>query len=230
LISARHPTLPTLLAGLPVVTEELTLPAALPAPDAADLAAVAGMADKRRIEYLAGRHCARLALARLGVRDHVLRAGADRAPVWPAGIVGSITHTGAAQDGFCGVAVARSHDLVALGIDAELDRPLPDELLQTVLTARERDALLRRPAESRGQIAALIFSAKESVYKALSPRLGIFIEFEQVDVDVDAEDGNFTAEVRLPGAPAMPPLSGRLLLTPGLLLTAVAIGPSSSVG
>jgi 4'-phosphopantetheinyl transferase EntD len=214
--------LPVLLAGLPVVTEETTLPAAPAPPEAADLEATAGMAEKRRIQYLAGRRCAAAALARLGIRDHVLRAGADRAPIWPPGIVGSITHTGTAADGFCGVAIARRADLAALGIDAELDQPLPDEVMPTVLTPGERDALLRRPAAIRGRVAALCFSAKESVYKALSPLLGRFIEFEQVTVELDVEAGRFAAEVHLPGA-ALPPLEGRLLVTSGLLLTAVSI-------
>jgi 4'-phosphopantetheinyl transferase EntD len=214
--------LPVLLAGLPVVTEEMPLPAAPPAAEPADVAATAGMAEKRRLEYLAGRHCARAALARLGIRGHVLAAGADRAPIWPPGIVGSITHTGTAADGFCGVAVARREDLAAVGIDAERDQPLPDEVLPTVLTPRERDALLRRPAASRDRVAALCFSAKESVYKALAPSLGRFIEFDQVTVELDLEAGRFTAVVDLPGA-VVPPLAGRLLVTPGLLLTAVAI-------
>jgi 4'-phosphopantetheinyl transferase EntD len=218
--------LPTLLAGWPVVTEETTLPALLPRPEAADLEAAARMGEKRRTEYLAGRHCARAALARLGIEGHLLRAGAERAPIWPPGIVGSITHTGTTADGFCGVVVARSEDLAAVGLDAELDQPLPDELLPTVLTSRERDALLRRPPETRGQIATLTFSAKESVYKALSPLLGIFLEFEQVEVELDPDAGRFGAEVRALGGRPVPPLSGRLLVTQGLLLTAVAVTAS----
>jgi 4'-phosphopantetheinyl transferase EntD len=220
LIPAR---LPVLFAGLPVVTEEMPLPASAPAAEPADLQATAGMAERRRIEYLAGRQCARAALARLGVGRHVLRAGRDRAPIWPTGIVGSITHTGTSEEGFCGVAVARRDDLASVGVDAELDRPLPDALLPTVLTSRERDALLRRPPETRGQIAALHFCAKEAVYKALSPLLGLFIEFEQIEVELDRDAGQFVAEVRLPGASPLRSLSGRLLVTPGLLLTAVAI-------
>jgi 4'-phosphopantetheinyl transferase EntD len=226
LIAAR---LPTLLAGLPAVTEEIPLSAPLPPPDLADLEAVRGAADKRRLEYLAGRHCARVALARLGERGHVLRAGADRAPVWPPGLVGSITHTGTAREGFCGAAVARRVDLVALGIDAELNRPLPDELLPTVLTEREREALGGLPPDERGRLAMLVFSAKESLYKALAPLLGVFIEFHEAEIDLDVGAGQFRADVHPAGPAVMSPgierMSGRLLVGPDLLLTAVVIAP-----
>lgn len=222
--------LATLLTGLPVVTEEMELPSAPQSTSASppeDLAAAAGMAEKRRMEYLAGRQCARRALERLGVRGHVLRAGADRAPLWPPDIVGSITHTGDARDGYCGVAVARRAALRAIGIDAELNRPLPDELLATVLTERERDALRATPAPARGRIATIIFSAKESVYKTLSPLFGVFLEFHQVEIDLqlDGDAGVFAAHVHVE-APASSPLelgNGRALITRDLLFTAVAI-------
>jgi 4'-phosphopantetheinyl transferase EntD len=220
--------LPTLLAGLPVVTEEMRLSALVAPAHAQDLHETAGMADRRRLEYLAGRHCARVALARLGVHGHVLRAGPDRAPIWPPGIVGSITHAGAAPDGFCGVAVARGGDLRSIGIDAEPDRPLPDDLLPTVLTPAERDALAGRPAAQRARIATVYFSAKESVYKALSPLLGIFLDFHDVSIELDlgldaaAGAGRFTADVQapVPATAQIPPLAGRVLVAGDLVLTA----------
>jgi enterobactin synthetase component D / holo-[acyl-carrier protein] synthase len=217
-----------LLSGLPVATEETALAGPF-FPSREDLAAVAGAAEKRRHEYLAGRLCARRALARLGIRDHILRAGADRAPIWPSGVTGSITHAGAAPDGFCGVAVARRDDLAAVGIDAELDRPLPDELIPIVLTPREQEALLRRPAPDRGRIAALTFSAKESVYKALAPLLDAFIDFQEAeirfDLDADLRAGRFAVDVRLPAPSTLPPVAGRMLRVSGLILTSATLGP-----
>src|SRR3569623_1114660 len=69
---------------------------------------VAGAVAKRRVEFAAGRACARRALTRLGIRDFVLKNGAARAPRWPRGVVGSISHAGAIPGGRCGVVVGRA--------------------------------------------------------------------------------------------------------------------------
>ena len=76
-------------------------------------------AGKRRREFAAGRACARKALQHFGIYGHPLVVGADRAPVWPPNIVGSITHC----DGFVGVAVARQGVIRGIGLDAERARP-----------------------------------------------------------------------------------------------------------
>jgi 4'-phosphopantetheinyl transferase EntD len=216
--------LPSLLAGIPVATHETDLGAArsLPAP-ADDLAAVAHAVDERRIDYLAGRSCARVALAKIGINDFVLRAGTDRCPMWPAGVVGSITHTGTTAAGFCGVAVASTADVISLGIDAESSRPLADDLVPLVLTPRERDRVLGSRAEAR-RIAAVYFSAKESVYKALFPLVRQIIDFQDVDLDMDIEAGRFRARARDAAfTAAAAAVEGRVLITSALVLTAAAI-------
>jgi 4'-phosphopantetheinyl transferase EntD len=129
-----------------------------------------------------GGYCAGLALARLGKWDHIVRAGADRAPVWPTGIVGSITHTGTRERGFCGVVVAPTLALLSVGLDAELAQPLAEDLWSLALTARERQLLDRQPPIRRGLLASLAFSAKESVYKALFPLWRRYVGFQEVEV------------------------------------------------
>lgn len=57
----------------------------------AERALVARAVPKRRDEYAAGRNCARAALARLGVHDFALLAGSAREPIWPEGVIGSMT-------------------------------------------------------------------------------------------------------------------------------------------
>src|SRR5207245_11366486 len=115
---------------------------------------------RSRREFAAGRACARAALHRLGFPRGPLLSGADRAPIWPAGAVGSITHC----PGYCAAAVARRRDVRALGIDAELNEPLPDGVAELVCTETELTwTAMSAPRGTHWQ--ALIFSAKESVYK-----------------------------------------------------------------
>jgi 4'-phosphopantetheinyl transferase EntD len=51
-----------------------------------------GAVDSRLREFATGRSCARQALAGLGLAPAPILRGAKREPLWPAGIVGSITH------------------------------------------------------------------------------------------------------------------------------------------
>ncbi len=218
--------LPTLFSDLPVVTRERELSAPVLDPHPEDVRAVARAATKRQQEYLAGRHCARAALEQLGIRDFVLRADADRAPVWPAGIVGSLTHTGNTAEGFCGVVVARTESLVSLGVDAELARPLPEKLWETVLTKGERQALDGMSENARGVVATLLFSAKESVYKALFPLHRRFLDFHEVEVRVELAERRFEAHVEAP--PVTTRVGGRFLLDARLVVTGVAISRARS--
>lgn len=83
---------------------------------------VARAVEKRRREFTTGRACARLALERLGIGAVAIPNGERGEPLWPSGVVGSITHC----RGYCGCAVAKAGDVVVVGIDAEVHEPLPD--------------------------------------------------------------------------------------------------------
>lgn len=188
-----------------VVLRESTgpVPSVVSLPEERALAA--SFAEVRRREFLATRHLARSALGELGHPDAVVRIGPHRAPVWPAGIVGSITHCA----GYRAVALARADDLRSLGIDAEPAVPLDDGVAEQVLLPAEA-ARLRDPLES-----TVVFSAKESVYKAWHPLTGGWLGFE--DVEVVLGDGTFGARV------AEATLSGRFVVRDGLVLTAVTV-------
>jgi 4'-phosphopantetheinyl transferase EntD len=124
----------------------------------AEEAAVARAVAKRRSEFTTVRHCARTALAGLGLPAGPIVPGPRGAPQWPAGIVGSMTHCA----GYRAAAVARSREVATLGIDAEPNEPLPDGVLDSVTVAEERTWLAelaaRRPEVSWDR---LVFSAKE---------------------------------------------------------------------
>lgn len=156
-------------------------------------ALVARAVAKRRDELRAGRVLARRALARLGLPEVAIPAAPSRAPVWPEGATGSITHTRA----FCAVVVGRTAEdgLASLGIDAEPAVALKPELVPRICTARERAWLDERPPGARGLLAKLVFSAKEAFYKAQSPLTGRFLEFEDVELAVDLERGTYAVSL-----------------------------------
>ncbi|KFX67709.1 4'-phosphopantetheinyl transferase [Pseudomonas taeanensis MS-3] len=148
---------------------------------------------KRQSEYLAGRLCARAALRRLtGVAD-VPAVGSDRAPQWPSGLVGSITH----GRGWAAAVVARCSDWRGLGLDVE--QPLPasraERLAAEILTPNELLRLQALPVEQRAWRVSLTFSLKESLFKALYPLVLRRFYFQDAELLSHAEDGS--ARLRL---------------------------------
>ncbi|MBY8881214.1 4'-phosphopantetheinyl transferase family protein [Actinacidiphila acidipaludis] len=197
-----------------------------------EAAAVARAVAKRKGEFAAGRACARAALGALGLPPLPVPRDGDRgAPVWPRGVVGSITHC----EGYRAAAVARSPEILTLGIDAEPHGPLPEGVLDVVhSTAAEREALAALTEESPGlHWGRLLFSAKETVYKAWYPFHRRMLGFNEAELtftrDPDADDrGAYTARLLVPGpllAEGVGPdvFSGRWLVRDGLLVTAIAV-------
>lgn len=186
--------------------------------------AVIGRAvESRRREFTTVRRCARVCLARLG-HDRVpilpSRAGA---PLWPPGVVGSMTHCG----GYSAAAVGPAGSISVIGIDAEPDAPLPEGVLRLVTTAEERKNLAKLPTAGPGPCwDRALFSAKEAVYKAWFPAVGDWLDFHDAEITFGVEDGAFTAELRraglvLDGHPVTR-LHGRWTTVRGIVLTAVA--------
>lgn len=184
---------------------------------------VAGAAQARRQQFLDVRGCAREGLVRLGRSRAPLLPGHNGAPVWPDGVVGSLTHC----EGYSGAAVAISGAVVAVGIDAEPSAALPDGVLELVADAGERTHLAGLTCAA-GPMAwdRLLFSAKESVYKVWSPMTGQWLGFEDVVVRIDPR-GAFTARILRDGLSVdgvdLTRLHGRWLASAGLLLTAVVV-------
>lgn len=204
-------------AGAPAVEAFTDVPGEAPYPGEEDLAA-GGQ------EFVTARRCAREALARLGYAPAPIRPGPRREPVWPEGVVGSITHC----TGYRAAAVAPAGALAGLGIDAEPHEPLPDGVAGVVLSAGEPDRLAAlRAADPATHWDRLLFSAKESVYKAWYPLTGRWLGFEDAELTFDRA-GRFTARIlvdgtRTDGGPALDVLDGRWLVAGGLLLTAVVV-------
>lgn len=202
-------------------------------------AAVACAVEKRRREYVTTRACAREALARLGLPAAAIVGGERGEPLWPPGVIGSITHCA----GYRACALARAGGgLAGLGIDAEPDAPLPRGVIERVARVEERPAL----AELARALPAiywerLLFSAKEATYKVWFPLARCWLGFEDASVEIDvvsstpeASMGAFRVRLSRPWPPAAPALprvlEGRWLAREGLLLAAIALAAPRHAG
>lgn len=152
--------------------------------------AVRNAIPKRIEEFAAGRVCARRALAELGFESLPLPRGADRSPVWPAGVAGSITHT----DGYCGAAVAWRRQVLGIGIDAEIIGRLNDDMQRLICTPDEYRRLAQMDGSGRQEAAAVVFSAKEAFFKCQSGAGGDLPDFQ--DVELHLNPGAFVIEPR----------------------------------
>lgn len=222
----------------------------------AEEALLARAVEKRRREFTAGRVCARRALSRLGVAPAPLLAGPNREPLWPAGVVGSITHC----EGYRAAVVARATDVLSIGIDAEPNGPTPDGVFERISLPAE-GTWVHAAARTTPEVHwdRLLFCAKESVYKAWFPLAERWLGFEDALITLDSDPpgrdqadqdgsaatradgtggaavtGTFTAKLLVPG-PTLPDgrelssMRGRYKVAAGLILAVVAIGPDGPV-
>ncbi|MER7667380.1 4'-phosphopantetheinyl transferase superfamily protein [Kitasatospora sp. NPDC096128] len=191
----------------------------------AEEAVVARAVDKRRREFTTVRHCARTALARLGVPYRPLVPGLRGAPSWPDGVIGSLTHC----DGFRAAAVTRVGTLASVGIDAEPALPLPERVLESVALPVEQQRLAKLAADHPDTPwDRILFSAKESVYKAWFPLTRLWLDFHEAELGL-SPDGTFTARLLVPGPVVggrrLDGFDGRWAVRDGLLATAIAVQP-----
>jgi 4'-phosphopantetheinyl transferase EntD len=184
---------------------------------------VARAVESRRRAFATGRACARRARAELGVGPVGIACDPRGSPLWPSGVVGSITHC----DGYRASAVAWRHQVVCVGIDAEPDRPLSEGVLKHIASDKEIFALHDLiSADSTVSWDRLLFSAKEAVYKARYPLAIGRRGFREVSIMLGT-DGTFEARSPAPGPVAagrrLQCLRGRWVLRDGLIATAVVV-------
>ena len=198
------------------------LPGAVLLSDEEELAAK--MVAPRRAEFATTRHCARQALADLGLPPTPIGRGSMGQPQWPAGVVGSLTHC----VGYRAAVVASSRSVRSIGIDAENAGPLPEAALEEAVLPIEREHLADLRRHDRDvHWDRLLFSAKESVYKAWFPLAECWLGFEDVQVTFHPEDGGFTARLRgtqrVSGGVELTGFTGRWLAVGNLVLTSVVV-------
>ncbi|WDZ86715.1 4'-phosphopantetheinyl transferase family protein [Micromonospora cathayae] len=183
--------------------------------------------ESRRRDFTAGRVCARRAMTDLGLPPVAVPSAEDRSPVWPAQVVGTITHT----RGYAAAAAARRDEVRSVGMDAEQHKILDDGVRRLICLPAELDRCPQLPAGTSWH--AVIFSAKETVYKVWHPVVGTWLDFHDAHVELDPDAGVFTARV----APAKveqarekvddPPglITGRFVVADGLVRTAAVLLP-----
>jgi 4'-phosphopantetheinyl transferase EntD len=181
-------------AGVEAVFTDGTIdPPELPPEEAA---AVRNAVPSRQREFSLGRWCAHRALARLALDTPIIPVAADRAPIWPAGVVGSITHC----KGFVGAAAARRSSLRSIGFDAERADPLSAELVRLICTGPEIAWIAEQSADRSAEQSPApqldwpkaMFSAKEAVYKCIAPVFGRMLDFLDVTLAIDVDSLAFT--------------------------------------
>jgi 4'-phosphopantetheinyl transferase EntD len=196
-------------------------------PDETEL--VAKAVEKRRRELAWGRSCAREALRGLGVAGDpgpAIGRGERGEPRWPRGVVGSITHCA----GYCAAAVTSPTVVGALGIDAETGGLLPRRVWEMISTPADRQALAQSVGRRPGTYEVVLFSAKESVYKAWYPMTGQWLGFQDADLTIDPAAGTFRATLRIDTPPAVAQawqgMQGRFAIAGSHVLTALWLPPT----
>ena len=139
---------------------------------------------KRQREFSTGRVLARQAMIELGLSPAAIERGENREPLWPGTVSGSITH---AED-LAVAAVVKAGALKSVGIDLEIADRVGEELHRKLFTAGE----LKLLAHGDPRLAGLMFSAKESGYKATYPLAQRFIGFKEAEVRVDWPNQRFS--------------------------------------
>ncbi len=156
-------------------------------------AGIAAASGPRKREYAAVRELARGLLSDFGELPQPIPSLPSRAPLFPPGFVGSLSHD---ADRALAV-VARTCDLLTVGCDIEPREPLPADVAEHVLRPSERAAIRDCPA----WFDRLLFSAKEAAFKAQHRLSGGFPELHEIAVSFDDKGAGLGAELRVAVGP-----------------------------
>lgn len=154
---------------------------------------ISNAVNSRKAEFLAGRFLANNIIIKLGYSNAKVDISANRLPLWPDNIKGSISHT----DGFaiCGISSCKSVN--RLGVDIELlDQEVPLDLIKTVM-CKDEILLANLSGLNSSNIFLFFFSAKESLFKALYPEVKFFFDFDVAKIiNINIEEKTFYIALR----------------------------------
>lgn len=156
-----------------------------------NITVAAGFSSQREQDFRNGRACAREALSTLACPELKVDRGPDREPVWPAGLVGSISHT----DNYCVAVIVRKEHVASVGVDAERRISLSSRVIGKICDATETSQMLALPQAVRALYPIVLFSAKESLFKCLF-QIGQFspIGFRDATLHIDWRQGRIYVE------------------------------------
>ena len=134
----------------------------------------------RKEHYRSGRICAGEVLSRLGTLGQpVLRDPQTREPLWPEGISGAITHSG----NWAAAAAGKTSEVLGIGIDLEdLERQVDSRISRHVCIPEEQKWLQECGEDFLEQNLKIIFSAKESIFKAFFPYTRTYLHFHDARI------------------------------------------------
>jgi 4'-phosphopantetheinyl transferase EntD len=167
--------------GAAVAWQRMEDEVAQPFPE--EQALIARAVPKRQREFAVGRACARRALAELGCEPKAILSGERREPLWPPGVVGSITHDRA----FGLAVVGYAERFRGLGADIEPDEPLSPQVAARIWSAEEAAAAAGSGVIELATLPKLVFAIKEAVYKCQFPLSKQYLGFGAVTVTLGRE-------------------------------------------
>ena len=159
------------------------------------------------------------ALSALGIRDFPLLNDSDGVPIWPDGVVGSLSHC----ECYCGVAVARKGRIRSVGFDAEPASPLPMELRSLICSEKEIAWIKRQPPPTYGDWYKLFFCAKESTFKAFFPIVRLPFDFWELEIELQPGSNGFAVSCSSHCDVTTGQLLGRFYISDRHILTGVTI-------
>jgi 4'-phosphopantetheinyl transferase EntD len=178
--------------------------------------------ERRRLSFALGRAAARDALSELGVEDVAIGRGTAGEPLWPPGIVGAISHAGEVAI----AVVGRRIDYAGLGVDVEeLSRGPSPRAARLICRPREMEWV---EVDAGTERLAMLFSAKEAVFKAVFPIERVWLGFSDAELTWRSERGVFEARLlKSPGAgyPVGSILEVQCTLTATQVLTTTSFVP-----
>jgi len=178
--------------------------------------AIVGVVAGRKVEFSAGRHCARIAMQQIGHPPCAIPRGLDRAPIWPLGLTGSIAH----DANYCVAVVASTHHYAAIGFDLQSVGEVTNELVRHVIRPDEMPGLDMRARPNSADWPTLHFCLKEAAYKVFYPIFKQVIDFRQMRVFIDPLRREFRAEPVLELAISAAAFKGRYEVKEGKIFAA----------
>lgn len=137
-----------------------------------DMKHLARMSPKRKREFLVGRLLSREVIKGSGGGAEFAQISDSRAPLWPDLILGSISHT----DTWAVAIASNAEEVRRVGIDLESISAVArvDNIEGMICNDAELCVLSDMP---RNHALALIFSAKETLFKSLFPEYGEYFDY-----------------------------------------------------
>ncbi|MBW4891623.1 4'-phosphopantetheinyl transferase superfamily protein [Mucilaginibacter sp. HMF5004] len=146
-------------------------------------------AEQRIKHFSTGRFCAKQALNKAGIADGEILVGESREPLWPEGIVGSISHS----KQMAGAVVAATGKIFSVGLDIETIGGVRRDMWDMLFTPSEQQFLNSHADDELALYTTILFSGKEAFYKFQHPLTKTFLDF--TDVEMSFVNGRFWLKV-----------------------------------